>query len=172
MPLSFQPNVPFTQVHIGGLGTLHDDPNWPPANPWMDPPQRGSLFCVTPAGAGPVDCTPSVMLHQFYTWQLYDTPHQFVHQTLHPALTDTNRDRTMVGVGEEVNIGFKPPVAANVLQWFCWEGGLQTNVSWDGAGGVKWTAPSNEISTIAAVTGARCAALFVCALHGARAEGG
>ena len=60
MPLSFQPNVPFTQVHIGGLGTLHDDPNWPPANPWMDPPQRGSLYCVTPAGAGPVDATPSV----------------------------------------------------------------------------------------------------------------
>ena len=155
------PTLPNALVHLL-QNTLHDDPNYPGS---------GSLYYVTPAGANPIDCTPTVYHDDFYAWGLNtwgpsyndapsfsDSPHEFVHQTLHRALTNTNLDRTMVGVGEEVYVGFEPSVNPNVLQWFCWEGGLQTNVSWTdaingaSAGGVKYTAPSNEIATLVGVT--------------------
>jgi hypothetical protein len=75
--LALEPNVPNTMVHIGGFGTLHDDPNFPPVDPWQNPdnsqehPQRGSLFCVTPAGAKPIDATPTVKGDKFFTFGLY-----------------------------------------------------------------------------------------------------
>lgn len=62
---SLQPNVPNNVVHLLG-GTLHDDPNHP---------GEGSLYYLTPEGAGPIDATPTAGAMQFYTWSLSDWPH-------------------------------------------------------------------------------------------------
>ena len=111
------------------------------------------------------------MLHQFYTWQLYDTPHQFVHQTLHPALTNTNLDRTMVGVGEEVNIGFKPPVdsecAAMVLPGRRLADKCVLGWRWRG----QMDGAQQRDFHVRGGDGARCAALLVCDFHGAGTKG-
>ncbi len=72
--LALEPNVPNKQVHIGGLGTLHDDPNFPMSTDpyiWPNSPQLGSLYCVRVAGAGPIDATPTVKGHEFYTFRIY-----------------------------------------------------------------------------------------------------
>ena len=52
-------------VHLFVNSTLHDEPNVPY---YTNPPQNGSLYYVTPAGAGPIDCTPTVYGDNFYTW--------------------------------------------------------------------------------------------------------
>ena len=60
-----QPTVPNASVHLFVNSTLHDEPNVPY---YTNPPQNGSLYYVTPAGAGPIDCTPTVYGDDFYTW--------------------------------------------------------------------------------------------------------
>jgi hypothetical protein len=138
--LALEPNVPNARVQIGGLGSLHDDPNYPPVDPWQNPdnPQRGTLYCVTYAGQIPVDCTPTVTRHEFYTWRLYDAPSVLVHMTEHPALTDTNRERLNLGVGEEVDLSGMP---ANT-SWSVSAGGIVTNQY----GFIVFTAPSNAVN--------------------------
>jgi len=71
------------------------------------------------------------------------TRHKLVHETLHPALTDTNLARTSLGVGEYVECWFDP-------------GDFPTNAVWTASGGGSWdtndrnwvwyTAPSNAAS--------------------------
>ncbi len=142
------PHVPNASVHLLGNNTLHDDPNTPGA---------GSLYYVTPAGAGPIDCTPTVYGDNFYTWGFSDFPDdgndtpsfsdaQYVpmHLTEHPALTDTNRERLNLGVGEEVGFSGMP---ANT-SWSVSAGGIVTNQY----GVIVFTAPSNAVPK-ATVTG-------------------
>jgi hypothetical protein len=135
--------IPPQNMQMGKLGKLGAD---------------GNLWVALPDGGTPIDVTPHVA-KPFYIFGATEQKYRLVHQTLHQALTATNWDRTKVGVGEEVYVGFEPPVPSSpqVLNWFCWDGGLQTNVSWTdaingaSAGGVKWMAPSNEIATLVGV---------------------
>jgi len=68
----------------------------------------------------------------------------------HPALTDTNRERLQVGVGEEVDIYFDPPLGMSFPEeplWWASAGGLERELSptllgFSGSA-VKFTAPSN-----------------------------
>ena len=76
------------------------------------------------------------------------TKHKLVHETVHPALTDTNLARLNLGVGEEVKFGFTPPFSWTV-DWSASGGGLSDYPVWnDAAGetvanGTWFTAPSN-----------------------------
>ena len=99
--------------------------------------------------------------------------YKLVHQTVNPALTDTNRDRLNLGVGEEVWLGFFPeywsfsPAVPVNPTWTTTAGGLMAGLppsgqtSWpDGAGNTYYNAedfvaPSNaaNVTIIATVAG-------------------
>ena len=68
----------------------------------------------------------------------------------HPALTNTNRERLQVGVGEEVDIYFDPPLGMSFPEeplWWASAGGLEGELSPTLLGlsgsAVKFTDPSN-----------------------------
>jgi hypothetical protein len=77
------------------------------------------------------------------------TKYKLVHETVNPALTDTNLARLNLGVGEEVRFGFTPAFAWPPVQWSASAGGLSSYPYWrDAAGeavtnGTGFTAPSN-----------------------------
>jgi hypothetical protein len=77
------------------------------------------------------------------------TKFKLAHETVNPALTDTNRARLNLGVGEEVRFGFTPAFAWPPVQWSASAGGLSSYPYWrDAAGewvtnGTGFTAPSN-----------------------------
>jgi hypothetical protein len=95
----------------------------------------GWAYKPEPSGVNSVDVSPTVGV----AMQSFQGPtgKTFVltHQTLHPALTDTNRARTNLGVGEEVDFS-----------------GMPANTVWTGPGllatnsGVAFFAPSNAPS--------------------------
>ena len=75
---------------------------------------------------------------------------QLKSHTWHPALTDTNRERLQVGVGEEVDVYFDPPLGMSFPEeplWWASAGGLEGELSPTLLGlsgsAVKFTAPSN-----------------------------
>ena len=49
---------------------------------------------------------------------------KLVHETVNQALTDTNKDRTNLGVGEEVILGFKPEGVTTSVTWKTSAGGM------------------------------------------------
>jgi len=68
----------------------------------------------------------------------------------HPALTDTNRERLQVGVGEKVDVYFDPPLGMSFPEepfWWTSAGSLEGKLSPTLLGlsgsAVKFTAPSN-----------------------------
>jgi hypothetical protein len=85
--------------------------------------------------------------------------YKLVHETFSQAFRNRNLERTDLGVGEEVHVGFEPPVplSAPDINWFCWDGSVEAD-SWNTvmdralAAGVKFTAPSNEAATLVGVT--------------------
>ena len=120
--------IPYNQISIGGFGNL--DTN-------------GNLYVVLPDD-DPDSVTPQANGHRNYAFGVtaYEIP--FTHTTRYPALTDTNRARLNLGVGEYVDFGGAP----GDTQWTTSGGGLSgTNGS-----GTTFTAPSNAPPGGASVT--------------------
>lgn len=68
--------------------------------------------------------------------------HDLKSYTWHPALTDTNRERTHVGVGEEVSVYFEPALNMTFPEtpwWVASAGDIEPAEGSD----IKFTAPSN-----------------------------
>ena len=121
------------RVSLGGLGNL--DANGKVYAVLAD----NARVVVTPKFTGADDYSFSRPTVQVY---------QIIHQTEHPALTDTNRARTNLGVGEEVNLSGMPVDT----KWEVSAGGLSvTNGS-----STKFTAPSNEATAkVTAIVGGK-----------------
>lgn len=84
---------------------------------------------------------------QRYEYGVTAQKHIFVHETLHPALTNPDRERTTLGVGEEVDIYFNPPLRMTFPEhptWIAYAGGISPAFDPDLNGSsVRFTAPSN-----------------------------
>jgi len=132
-----------TQIVLKDLGALKAD---------------GNLWLTLPDDVDK-DITPCVAGNDFFTFSVGGQKYKLVHETFHQALTDTNWDRTSLGVGEEVYVGFEPPVplSAPDINWACWGGSLEA-ASWGNimnnyapAAGMKFTAPSNAAASMVIV---------------------
>ncbi len=78
------------QIQIGAFGNLDSD---------------GNLYVMLPDGTN-LDATPIIAgAPDYYTFNVTALKHTLVSYTWHPALTNPDRARTMVGVGEEVSVG-------------------------------------------------------------------
>lgn len=89
-----------------------------------------------------VDITPYVAGKDFYTFYVGASKHTLTSCTLHPALTDTNRSRLQVGVGEEVSVYLDPPLTMTFPEdpwWTASAGSIAPNTG----SAVAFTAPSN-----------------------------
>ena len=83
-----------------------------------------------------VDITPRLNEMDFYTFDVRETEYSLIHQTEHVALNDTNRARTFLGVGEEVDFKGMPDITI----WNSTAGGLSSELG----NAVKFTAPTNN----------------------------
>jgi hypothetical protein len=110
--------IPYNQISIGGFGTL--DTN-------------GNLYVVLPDN-DPDTITPHVDVPN-YAFGVAANEMPFTHLTEYPALTDTNRARLNVGVGEQVDLSGMP---GNTV-WSVSGGGLSAT----NGGAVTFTATSN-----------------------------
>jgi len=74
---------------------------------------------------------------------------KLVHETVHPALTDTNLDRLNLGVGEEVNFRFEPTtgLVSPDIDWTTTGGSSGTQ----GGDAMTFTAPSNAANVTVTV---------------------
>ncbi len=125
------PHVPNASVHLLGNNTLHDDPNTPGA---------GSLYYVTPAGAGPIDCTPTVYGDNFYTWGFSDFPDDG-NDT--PSFSDTPYQPFITA--NSINITTNTPT-------FCVGQNIIFSIGWNGSppyveGVTHWTLPGTFVNT-------------------------
>ena len=122
--------VPPEQISIGSYGNLETN---------------GNLYVILPDN-DPTVVTPKVAGTSYYKFSApAATKYKLTHQTHYPALTDTNRARLNLGVGEEVDLG-----------------GMPSKMVWTGPGlpattnsGVTFTAPNNA-----------CPATVVATYHG------
>ena len=135
------PAIPPEQIQVGTLGKL--DAN-------------GELWVVLPDGDP--DVTVIANGPDFYIFGILATQYYLKHETFYPALANTNRARTKLGVGEEVHLGFYPAMPTNVT-WATSAGGVNTNVqSWKDSAGetvgnpCTFTAPSNACDTAVSAT--------------------
>lgn len=88
------------------------------------------------------DVTPRVKNNDYYTFTVGASRHTLKSYTWHPALTDTNRERSQVGVGEEVSVYLDPPLDMTFPEspwWTTSAGGIEPDEGSD----IKFTAPSN-----------------------------
>ena len=118
--------IPPEQISIGGFGNL--DTN-------------GNLYVVL-SDNDPDVVTPKTS-RKHYGFSVGALKYTAISQTYYPALTDTNRSRTTLGVGEQVSLYFTP-TPWFVFDWTTTGGGLsQTNdVS------TTFTAPSNAAPSV------------------------
>lgn len=127
-------DVPFNQIKVPGLKkNLGLD-----GKAWATLPDNAEIKMTLEAG------------RPLYHFEVSHEKFVFARQTEHTALTDTNRLRTKLGVGEEVYLGFNPdPAFQTNVNWTVSAGGLETNVVWTHwatnlpYSGVMFTAPSN-----------------------------
>ena len=122
-------DIAYTNIMLGGLGRLGSD---------------GLVYTVI-ADNATKDIKPTVQGNPYYTFsEPWATKHKLISSTLHLALTNTNRDRTTLGVGEEVSIYFDPELDMTFPEtpiWLAFDGSVSPNVgSW-----VTFTAPSNAV---------------------------
>jgi hypothetical protein len=97
-----------------------------------------------------VDVTPRVKNKDFYTFYVGASKHTLTSYTLHPALTDPNRERTQVGVGEEVSVYLDPPLDMTFPEnpwWTAAGGGIDAT---DGSA-TTFTAASNACTATVTV---------------------
>jgi hypothetical protein len=127
-------NIPYNQIAIPGLGRNLGSDGW----------AYGAV-----ASGTPVDVTPTVknVLMYTFSWPTA-TAHAPISTTVHTALTDTNRARTNLGVGEQVSLSFDPPFnnmpGPFALDWSTTAGGV------DATG--NFVAPSNAASATVTAT--------------------
>jgi len=117
------------RVNLGGLG--HLDAN-------------GKVY-VWLADNARVDVTPTIKGAKDYSFP--QPSYQVInltHLTEHPALTDTNRARLNLGVGEEVDLSGMP----DGTTWSASAGGISTNVY----GTIVFTAPSHATNATVSAT--------------------
>jgi hypothetical protein len=126
-------DVPPKQIVLDALGTLGDDGNLYTAQ------ANGQNVAITPRTTQPYSLVSGALPSQ----QKY-TP---VSQTYYPALTDTNRNRTSLGVGEQVSLYFTP-TPWFVFDWTTTAGGLSEAMAAD----VVFTAPSNATANVTVTT--------------------
>ena len=100
---------------------------------------NGTVYIVLPDGQD-MDVTPQVPGVEFYTFGVSGQKYEIVSWTHHPALTDTDRGRQNLGVGEEVDLSGMPANTA----WSASAGGIVTNAN----GVITFTAPSNAVLTV------------------------
>jgi hypothetical protein len=117
--------VPPDQIEIGAFGK--QDTN---AELWVLLPDND-----------PDDVTPKVNDKNNYTFTVNAKKYTLKHTTYYPALTDTNRSRTTIGVGEEVTFGFTPTMAY-AMDWTTTAGSVSPTLD----SSTKLTAPSNAAS--------------------------
>ena len=84
--------IPPEQISIGGFGNL--DTN-------------GNLYVML-SDNDPADVTPRAPGNNECTFTVNGQKYTLVHQTEQPALTNTNRNRTTIGVGEQVDFSGMP----------------------------------------------------------------
>lgn len=107
--------VPPNQIALGNFGNL--DTN-------------GNLYVVLPDN-DPDVITPRVPGKDKYSFTVGAQKYTLLSYTQHPALANTNRDRTTIGVGEEVNLS-----------------GMPTNTIWNvSTGSLAYTTGSNNVLT-------------------------
>ena len=104
------------------------------------------------------DITPRIKNADDYTFAVGASKHTLISQTWHPALTDTNRGRYQVGVGEEVDVFLDPPLVMTYPEnplWSASGGGLEGALITDPlafiGSTVKFTAASNACSALVTV---------------------
>ncbi|MEI7534033.1 MAG: hypothetical protein WCK57_06640, partial [Verrucomicrobiae bacterium] len=108
---------------------LPHDRTIPPQNIQINGKALGSdniMYQKLPDNAD-IDVTPYVAGKDFYTFYVGASKHTLTSYTLHPALTDTNRTRLQVGVGEEVSVYLDPPLTMTFPEspaWYVSGGGI------------------------------------------------
>jgi hypothetical protein len=122
-------NLPYEQIMIPGLGKHLGPDGW---------------AYGTAKNGDPVDVTPTVDV-PIYTFSWPNAgAYAPVSTTVHPALTDANRARNNLGVGEEVGLSFDPPLnglpPAFVLDWKTTAGSVDS--------GGNFVAPSNAVKSV------------------------
>jgi len=98
------------------------------------------------------DVTPKVRGKDYHAFTVEAVKHRLVHETRHPALTDTNLARTKLGVGEEVHFNFDAPLVGVTWPDVVWTttgcgAGTTTNDA-----EMDFTAPSNAANVTVSVT--------------------
>ena len=133
-------NIPYNQIVLGELGNLL--PN-------------GTLYKALPDGISK-DVTPTVAGKPIYLISTGLVGKYVPTSTCH-ASTPTDKTRTTIGVGEEVDLGFSPSMASLPYNpsWTISAGSLSGLVAYpNSAAGTTMTAPSNAAnSTVTASIG-------------------
>ncbi len=111
--------VPPGEIRVGDFGVLGND---------------GKVWSVKPDGAT-LDATPKTT-RKFYGFSINGVKHVLVSQT--HALAPPDRARTCLGVGEEVDLSFVPPITENAT-WTASAGGVVPQLGT----ATLFTAPSN-----------------------------
>ncbi len=114
--------VPSEQISIGGFGNL--DTN-------------GELY-VELSDNDPDSVTPRVKGKDRYTFVVNAQKFHLAHQTIFPALSNTNLNRTTIGVGEYVTLSGMP----TTTKWSTTAGGLSAT----SGSSTLLTAPSNAVN--------------------------
>lgn len=130
--------VPYDQISVDSFGQLDSE---------------GKAYAVLPDNKD-VIATAHIKGHDKNTYRLTPAKYTLTSYTLHLALTNTNRNRTTLGVGEEVSLSGMPASAI----WNASAGGLSvTNGS-----STLFTAPSNAaiVSVVAMVKNVSLAMIF------------
>jgi hypothetical protein len=126
--------TPASQVQIGNLGNL----TYTGTDPYYGIIETGSLWTALPVHST-LSITPVAIGSENRQIHLSAQPYQVVSQCV--ATTPANRARTILGVGEQVNLSFSPTLWTNAV-WLTTAGSLSTNYGIS----TTFTAPSNAAS--------------------------
>jgi thrombospondin type 3 repeat protein len=119
--------IPPQQISIGGFGNLDSNSN---------------LFVMLPDN-DPDTVTPKVNGNNNYSFTINAQKYKLVTYTEYPALSNTNRNRTTIGVAEQVDLSFNPTMPF-AMDWTTTAGGL--SATFDSS--TTFTAPSNATPNV------------------------
>lgn len=158
-------------IHITGKADQYGEP---PGDPWMHTPvssveatkiqvlgwwlfgrqnldPNGDLYVALPDNAVK-DLNLRVPGVKHYGAWASATRHKLVHETLHPALTDTNLARTKLGVGEQVTFWFDPTIPNLVWPDILWDTTMGSVGTTEDGTMMYFTAPSNAAKATITIT--------------------
>lgn len=167
------PGRPCIFVLQGGAAEILFKEAKPPyRTPWLSPqdqrqipPEEVILGAAGPLGSDgftykrfgvgeTLDITPRVKGKPFYKFEADAGKHRLVHETECRALTNPDRNRTKIGVGEEVRFYFDPPLGMHdpeQHEWTTTAGSVEMigPYEWGLHGSWAWfTAPSNATENV------------------------